>query len=146
MAATRLFCDESGFTGPDLLGPSPYFTYASVAIEDDEAKELVQRIIRDYRVQGLELKGRKLLQFARERRAVADIFNVVEGRVRTAVFEKRFALACKLYEYVFEPVLASHSSIFYALRFHLFIANLMYLHFLMKGRYAERSSWNFRIS
>src|SRR5688572_14091461 len=123
MAAKKIYCDESGFTGPELLRGSPYFTYSSIAIEPDEASELVARIIRDYRIQAAELKGRKMLRHPRGRRAVEDVFKKLAGRTKTGVFEKRFALAGKFYEYVFEPPLAKQSGIFYAARFHLFIAN-----------------------
>lgn len=132
MVAQKIYCDKSGFTGPELLRGSPYFTYSSVAIEPDEAGELVARIIRDYRIQAAELKGRKMLRHPRGRRAVDDIFKKLVGRTKTGVFEKRFALAGKFYEYVFEPPLAKQSGIFYAARFHLFIANLLYLHLIVQ--------------
>jgi len=138
MATATIFCDESGYTGGDLLqGNDLYFSFGSVAIAAEEADELVRRLMKDYHVQSGELKGRLLLKYAKGRRAVAEVFQHLNGRYRTALFEKRYALACKFYEYIFEPVLASHSLVFYALRFHLFIANLLYLHWKMKARYAE---------
>jgi hypothetical protein len=138
MLPATIFCDESGFTGPDLLqGKDLYFSFASVSLSGEEAAELTARLIKDYHVQGGELKGRLLLKYAKGRRAVAEVFHALDGRYRTALFEKRYALAGKFFEYIFEPVLASHSLIFYALRFHLFIANLLYLHFRQKARYAE---------
>jgi hypothetical protein len=36
----QIFCDETGFTGPDLLNPGQkYFGYASVRMEAQEASE-----------------------------------------------------------------------------------------------------------
>ena len=134
-----IFCDESGITGPDLLHPTqPYFSYATVGVLPEEANELVARLTKDHHIQGGELKGRRLLRFASGRRVVAEVFQALEGRYKVALFEKRFALACKFYEYIFEPSLATHSLLFYALRFHLFIANLLYLHFTQNCRHADR--------
>lgn len=139
MTVGTIFCDESGYTGPDLLdSQDPYFSFATVAVSADEAADLVARLIKEYGVQGGELKGRRLLKYAKGRRAVEEIFTELEGRFKVSLFEKRYALACKFYEYVFEPPLATHSLVFYALRFHLFISNLLYLHFTQSGRYAER--------
>jgi hypothetical protein len=139
MSVGTIFCDESGYTGPDLLDPQdPYFSFASVAVSPDEANKLVDRVIQKYGVQGGELKGSRLLKYAKGRRAIREIFVQLDGRLKVALFEKRFALACKFHEYIFEPVVASHSLIFYALRFHFFISNLLYLHFTQSGRYADR--------
>ncbi len=139
MSTGTIFCDESGYTGPDLLDPQdPYFSFASVAITPDEASELVNRIIRDYGIQGGELKGRRLLKFVKGRRAIAEILDNLHGRFKVALFEKRFALACKFFEYIFEPTLAQYNGIFYSLGFHWFIANLLHLRFTEKGRYADK--------
>ena len=64
MADTRkLYCDESGFTGPDLLNADqPYFVYSSVLIDPKHAAELVQQVRADYKLQGNELKGSRLLK------------------------------------------------------------------------------------
>jgi hypothetical protein len=39
---------------------------------------------------------------------------------------KKFALACKFFEYIFEPALAEQNSIFYGCGFHLFVGNLLW--------------------
>jgi|LakMenE18May11ns_1017448.scaffolds.fasta_scaffold9384972_2 hypothetical protein len=39
---------------------TPYFTYAAIAVNHEEAKEFVARVIQDYRLQGNELKFRNL--------------------------------------------------------------------------------------
>jgi hypothetical protein len=36
-------------------------------------------------------------------------------------------LACKFFEYIFEPPLAEQNSIFYGCGFHLFIGNLLWM-------------------
>ena len=45
------------------------------------------------------------------------------------IIHKKFALACKLFEYIFEPVIASGSSGFYKVGFPKFVANLLYWEF-----------------
>lgn len=57
----RIYFDESGFTGNNLLSPvQNYFAYASIATEDAEAKDFVDELISQYGIQGGELKGGKL--------------------------------------------------------------------------------------
>lgn len=138
MPPIQIYCDESGFSGNNLLNAAqPYFVVGTVAVGADEAAEIVAKARTDFRLQGPELKGKKLLQHAGGRKAMASILKAVDGRAKAAIFEKRFALACKLFEYIFEPPLAKNSVVFYGLAFHRFIANLLYLHFTQNARYAE---------
>ncbi len=45
----EIYCDEAGYTSSNLLDKQqPYFAYASVATNNDEAKEFVKEIIKDY--------------------------------------------------------------------------------------------------
>src|SRR6266478_2042043 len=103
--AQTIYCDESGFTGNDLSNvDQPHFVYAGVGITPEEANEIKDRAIRDYRVNGVELKGKNLVKYAKGRRAVSDILDTVARRSQCVVMHKKYALACKLYEYLFEPV------------------------------------------
>lgn len=52
-------------------------------------------------------------------------------------FQQKYALACKFFEYIFEPVLAPKNSFFYAIGFHKFIATFLYILFESKDAYAE---------
>lgn len=46
---TNLFCDESGFTGQDLLNPDQqYFSYSSVLMNPLEAGEIVAQVRTDF--------------------------------------------------------------------------------------------------
>src|SRR5450432_1873811 len=66
-----VFCDEAGFTGNNLLDRAQeVFVYAGVAIEAGRAREIVERITRDFRIQSAELQGSRLLKSQRGRRAV----------------------------------------------------------------------------
>lgn len=136
--AQNIYFDESGFTGNNLLNEKQnYFAYASVATSPDEAKEVVARIMKQYGVQGGELKGKNLVKFARGRRAMDDIITHFEGRIKLSISDKKYALACKFFEYIFEPSLAKISSLFYGINFHLFIANILYVEFIARGAGAE---------
>lgn len=136
--AQKIYFDESGFTGNNLLNEKQnYFAYASVATDPDEAKEVVARIMKQYGVQGAELKGKNLVKFSRGRRAMDDILTHFAGRVKISISDKKYALAGKFFEYIFEPSLSKISSLFYGINFHLFIANILYVEFIARGAGAE---------
>jgi hypothetical protein len=125
----QIFCDETGFTGPDLLNPDQkYFGYASVRMEAQEAFELVDQIRAKHPLQMPEWKGSKMLKTRRGREAALAVFDAVRHRSITTVVDKRFALAAKLFEYIFEPTIAAFSEPLYQAGFHKFVANLLYLH------------------
>jgi hypothetical protein len=125
-----IYFDESGFTGNDLLSEEqPYYVYSGVAIDSGRAKNLVTEARSKFRLNSLELKGRKLICQDRGRRAILWLLNELGEDVRIGVFDKRYALAWKFFEYVFEPVLAAQSSIFYRMEFNHFIAMLLYIEF-----------------
>lgn len=125
----KVFCDETGFTGPDLLNPDQqFFGYASVRIAPQRAEEILAEIRTRFPLQMPEWKGSKMLSTRRGREAALAVFDAVCTQSITVVADKRFALAGKLFEYIFEPVLYSVSEPLYQRGFHKFIANLLYLH------------------
>ncbi len=135
---TTIYFDESGFTGDNLLHPDQeIFVYGSVVCAEKEAKEVVLTLIEKYKIQNGELKGRQLVNSTKGKRAVIEILNHFNGCIRAAVMNKKFALACKFFEYIFEPAIASKSSLFYYEDFHKFISNILYLDFMLKGEDAE---------
>ena len=135
----QIYFDESGYTGNNLLHPNQkYFAYGSVATDDLEAKEFVTALIKKYGIQGGELKGSRLVQFNKGRKAVDEIFTHFEGRIKLSISEKKFALACKFFEYIFEPCISEINSFFYDIGFHKFIANMLYVEFLARGAGAEQ--------
>ena len=134
----RLYFDESGFTGNNLLHPDQkYFAYGSVATNDDEAKEFVVHLIRKYGIQGNELKGSRLVKFSKGRKAVDEIFDHFRGRLKVSISNKKYALACKFFEYIFEPCISQNSLLFYGVDFHKFVANILYVEFVARGAGAE---------
>lgn len=124
-----LYCDESGFTGPDLLNKAqPYFSYGSVLIEPLEASELVAKTQKDFRLQGNELKGSRMLNSSSGRKAALYLFRELSTHSITTVLDKRFSLAGKLYEYIFDPVVEGNSAL-YNTGFHKCVTNLLYEQF-----------------
>lgn len=134
----NVYFDESGFTGNNLLSKDqPFFSYAAVVTDDEESKQFVDYIINKYSIAAEELKGSTLVNSKRFQPAVDEILNHFRGRMRVVVNEKKYALSGKFFEYIFEPVLAAKSSIFYNLKFHLFISNIMYFSLIAKDEHSE---------
>ncbi len=134
----EIYCDESGFTGNNLLNrDQPIFTYASVATTGEEAENFVQKIITDYNVQGGELKGQRLIKYNKGRRAITEILKHFSENSLVSVFHKKYSLACKFFEYIFEPALAKKNSLFYNINFHKFISNIIFVHLSANAKYAE---------
>jgi uncharacterized protein DUF3800 len=122
-----VYCDEAGFTGNNLLdAQQPYYAYAAVTIEPEEAEAIVARVLRDCRIEAGELKGHRLLRSKRGRKAVADVHRACGERTTISIWHKRYTLASKFFEHIFEPVLAAQNSIFYRIGFHKFISNILY--------------------
>lgn len=122
-----IYCDESGFTGTKLSDKDqPHFVYASVAVAPDRAGEIVRETRERFRIEGQELKGNSLIKFARGRKAIAFLLDACLKDSQCVVVNKQYALACKLYEYIFEPVLKNKGALFYRLGFNRFIANLLF--------------------
>lgn len=143
--ANTIYCDEAGFTGNDLLSfDQPNFVYSSILIEPEEAKEIVQKMIIDHRVQSAELKGKALVNGRRGKRAAIWLLETYHDRASLIAFNKRYSLAAKCYEYLFEPVLSSHSLLFYQVMFHRFIVNVLYLHFFMGEKYSDKFLTDFQ--
>ncbi|MFA7657086.1 DUF3800 domain-containing protein [Acidithiobacillus thiooxidans] len=134
----KIYFDESGFTGNNLLHPEQkYFSYASVATDDQEAKEFVESLISRHGIQGGELKGSKLVRFNRGRKAIDEVLKNFDKQIKLSISDKKYALACKFYEYIFEPCYSEINYIFYGIGFHRFIANILYLEFVARGAGAE---------
>jgi hypothetical protein len=133
-----VFCDEAGFTGNNLLDrEQEVFVFAGAAIGEDRAREIVERIVCDFRLNGAELKGSRLMKTNCDRRAVTALLKSCAEQVRLVSHLKKFALACKFFEQIFEPPLAEQNSIFYGCGFHSFISNLLFLEFRAKTAPAE---------
>jgi hypothetical protein len=126
-----VYCDEAGFTGDRMLdAQQPMFTYGTVAIDEAQARDIVERIRLAHRVEAEELKGGRLMRSRAGRAVVLDTLRAMRGRYLVTAYDKKLSLACKFFEYIFEPVLARNNRLFYENDFHKFVATLVYINFL----------------
>ncbi len=114
-----------------MLDPSQtHFTYASHDLSQAEADNLVSTARRKFKVQMPELKASKLLKSANGRELLAYVLEQMEGRYIATIYEKRLSLACKLFEYIYEPVLQRNNALFYKNNTHRFVAMYIYMQML----------------
>lgn len=127
----EIYCDESGFTGNNLHdGDQPFFVYSAVMIKEIDAAQILEELRGKYKLQKGELKGKNLVKTEKGRQALMDLFVRVADRTKTVVHDKKYALACKVFEHFFEPVLSAKCSFFYEYNFHRFIAAIVHDSFL----------------
>jgi hypothetical protein len=135
--ALTIFCDESGFSGNNLfLDQQRHFVYASVAISNDEAIEIVKKIRADSRTKVNELKFEKLGNTPRGRDAVKWFLKEHGEKVGIFHADKKYAAAGKFFEFVFEPVLRPMKPLFYTIMLHRFVSMLVFDAWLNGNRVA----------
>lgn len=134
----KIYCDESGFTGNKLLDvDQPIFTFASVASNEEEAKFIVEKIIKDYGIQNGEIKSGNLVKSQKGLRALDEVLEILDGRYKICICDKKYVIAGKFFEYIFEPALAQKNSIFYRINFHRFITDYLHLKLVTQDKSAE---------
>lgn len=82
-------------------------------------------------------RAKNLIKSTRGREAISWLLNECKDVACIVVANKKFSLAGKFFEYIFEPVLKTHNSWFYAIGFHNFVANLLYMLSVAKDKRAE---------
>nr|WP_276500706.1 hypothetical protein [Terrimonas sp. H1YJ31] len=105
-------------------------------IEEDIAGGFIAHLKQKYYLQG-ELKGVNLVRSENGKNAIRELFENYSGNVQIVYRHKKYALACKYFEYVFEPAINENSKAFYHHKFHRFIANLVYVIFEDTSEKAE---------
>ncbi|MDH1520359.1 DUF3800 domain-containing protein [Acinetobacter johnsonii] len=134
----QIYCDESGFTGNRLLdADQPIFTFASVASNEEETQFIVEKIIKDYGIQNGEIKSGNLVKNQKGLRALDEILEILDGRYKICICDKKYTIAGKFFEYIFEPALAAKNSIFYGMNFHRFITDYLHLKLVTQDKSAE---------
>jgi hypothetical protein len=124
----EIACDESGFTGSDLLQPSQrVFGYASVNIGDAEAFEIIQEARSRYSVQMPELKSAQLLRTANGKRIIGHVVQSCRNRFAVIVHDKLLALCAWVFEYIYEPVYQRDMGLLYEKNLHRFVAMFIYI-------------------
>jgi len=137
--AQTIYFDESGFTGNNLLNPNqPAFVYAGIAIDPDGASRLHTEVVSRFNIRSRELKGKNLVRTGKGREAISWLLSECRGIACIAISNKNYALAGKFYEYIFEPILQPQNSLFYAVGFHKFIANLLYVFFKLEANMLKK--------
>jgi hypothetical protein len=86
----------------------------------------------------VELKGKNLCGHTKGRQAVHQLIGLIGDRAHLVVHHKKYALAAKFFEYVFEPVLAEKNGLFYKIGFHRFISNLLFVWAMSQDRTADQ--------
>jgi hypothetical protein len=141
-----IYFDESGFTGNNLLSrDQPVFVYAGVAIDPPHASLLRNEMISRFGIKSSELKGKNLVRSEKGRQAISWLLSQCKDVVCVSIADKNYALAGKFFEYIFEPVLKPQNSLFYAVGFHRYIANLLYVMVQARRRRAEDVLNNFEM-
>ena len=132
----KIYCDESGYTGADLLEKNqPYFVFSGVTLGADDIQNIKELIYSNYPVQG-EVKGRNLIQNDKGKNAIRLLFESYSKNAKIIYHDKKFALACKIFEYGIEPNLKSNY-LAYESGFHKYIANGLYAYFNLSLDNAE---------
>ncbi len=125
-----IYCDESGFTGNDALNiDQPYFSYAAVNIEHDDAAEYLKQFRERHRIKSPEVKGSALLSRPKGRDAAEELLIDMLPHSRVYISEKLFSLCGRFFEYVFEPLFAGHNGPLYYSAFNQYIAVTVYMSF-----------------
>jgi hypothetical protein len=118
----QISCDEAGHTGPDLLhADQRFFGFGSVAIPDAEAREIIQRVVRNHRVQMPELKAARLFRSTQGQALISELVKAADARFAVNVYEKLLALCAWFFEYVYEPVFRDNTRLLYGKNFHRFV-------------------------
>ncbi len=133
-----IYCDEAGNNGNDLLQEvQPYFVYAALNIEEAQAIQ-VQKYLKDkYRLQGAEPKGINMVKTNTGQQAILKLYQQLGEQVRIVFHHKKYALACKFFEYIYEPAISFNNIAFYRANFHRFIANVVFDGLMINDKSAE---------
>jgi Protein of unknown function (DUF3800) len=124
----EIACDEAGHTGPDLLDKNQrYFAYASVAITDAEASEIIRHVRAKNPTQMRELKASRLMGSERGRQLIVALLKAIEGRYIVSINDKLLALCGWFFEYIYEPVYQADPSLLYQKDLHRFVAMYTWL-------------------
>ncbi len=137
MKNLKIYCDEAGFTGDDLLEDTqPYFVYSAVNLPDEIISEIVSYIYDNYRIQNAEIKGKNIVRNTKGQAVIKYIFEKYAKYARIVYHEKKYALAVKIVEYGVEPYLKSND-LFYRSELHKYLTSGFYLNLKVKDHSAE---------
>ena len=129
MSDRTIYFDESGFTGSNLLdGDQPYFAVASTVIKPEEAGNILRESFPAYR--GREFKFSNIWRSRRNRDRLPEFarrINSSSNHMFVWWVDKKFAVLCKIIDFLVEPIVTNSGYDFYADGFSLKFTN--YMHF-----------------
>lgn len=125
-----IFIDESGYTGPDLVNQDqPFFTVASLNVSESQADDIVNRFFSE--VQADELKYKRLSKQVSFKSDVINFLEYIEDNqdiVELSMTHKRFALSCKIFDLLVEPIMYEDDVDGYDKGLNLGFSNYLYFH------------------
>ncbi|MCO1616220.1 MULTISPECIES: hypothetical protein [Micromonospora] len=96
-AVREIACDESGFSGTNLLDPAtPVIVHASVDLSRDEAAALIGTLRSGFRFSPDEVKSRQFLRRREAAEAVEWFLSALRGRAHVHLVDKEFFLATRV--------------------------------------------------
>ncbi len=103
--AVEIACDESGFSGTNLLDPAtPVFTHASVDLAVDEAVELLVILRSGFGCSLNELKSGQFLRGRKSAEALAWLLAALGGRAHVHLVDKEYFLVTRIVDlFLCEP-------------------------------------------
>ena len=96
-AVVEIACDESGFSGTNLLDPSsPVITHASVDLRVSEAVELITTLRSGFRFSPHEFKSGQFLRSPAAGEAVEWFLAALRGRAHVHLVDKEYFLVTRI--------------------------------------------------
>ena len=108
-AVVEIACDESGFSGTNLLDPvTPVITHASVDLSVEEAAALITALRSGFRFSPAEFKSGPFLRGPRAAEALEWFLAPLHGRAHIHLVDKEFFLATRIVDlFLAEPSYAA---------------------------------------
>jgi hypothetical protein len=96
-AVVEIACDESGFSGTNLLDPAtPVITHASVDLGVDEAVGLIAALRSGFRCSPYEFKSGQLLRSPKAGQALEWFLAALNGRAHVHLVDKEYFLVTRI--------------------------------------------------
>jgi hypothetical protein len=105
----EIACDESGFSGTNLLDPAtPVITHASVDLRVDEAVELIAALRSGFRFSPNEFKSGQFLRGPKAGEALEWFLTELSGRAHVHLVDKEYFLVTRIVDlFLAEPSYAA---------------------------------------
>ena len=113
LTVVEIACDESGFSGTNLLdAATPVFTHASVDLGREEAAHLVEELKSGSSWPAGEFKSSQVLRGPRAQESVEPLLAALAGRAHVQVVDKELFLVTRVVDlFVAEPSYAAGTSL-----------------------------------